>query len=92
MPMLKILHGRDYEDYYRSSIIEKYPPKREVPSSKEKMVYWTNPRTGQRTGGITVTEVGDMLLYKDKNYNEVYCHKSNPAMPILNYKPKPTRH
>ena len=92
MPMLKILNGRDYEDYLRSQIINTHPPKREVPSSKEKMVYWTNPRTGQRTGGITVTEVGDMLLYKDKNYNEVYCKKSNPAIPIMNYKPKPTRH
>ena len=92
MPMLKILHGHDYEDYYRSPIIEKHRSLHEETSSTEKMVYWTNPRTGQRTGGITVTEVGDMLLYKDKNFNEVYCHKSNPTFPIINYQPKPTRH
>ena len=72
-------------------MIERNPPLHEKPSSTEKMVYLTNPRAGQRTGDISVTEVGDMLLYKDKNFNEVYCHKSNPTMPIMNYKPKPTR-
>ena len=91
MPMLIILHVSDYEDHYRSPIIEKHPPSTKYPLVQKKCVL-DQQRTGQRKGGITVTEVGDIFLFKDKNYNEVYGHKSNPAMPIINYNSKLTRH
>ena len=39
MPMLKILNEREYEDYYKSQILEKHQPLCEVPYSTEKKVY-----------------------------------------------------